>query len=542
MFVRLVASFVWGNQFMKKVVKDRRLLISALVPAAFFALMTVLGGDLQANGVLHRPLGQSVLLLAAWLLVYGAGMVGLLTETNRVRQLPVKQEGWFGRITGSFGFAFALLIACWLPVWLAFWPGTFSPDSITQFYAYYNGDHSSHHPLLHTLLLGSLMTLGIDSHPEAYATWGLALYCGVQLVITAGCMAYGISWMKLRGVPVWARLIVLGLFALNPFYAPWSFYAQKDVLFGALVLVFCLQLADLWSFGMKPLRLIGFVLTAVLMMLFRNNGIYALALLLPFAVWWARGMRIRMAALLAGCMALYLAANAGLMYVLYAAEGSKVEILSIPLQQIARTLREDPSAREMDEDGVLDTLFGEADMIELYNEQIADPLKWNVDYDLLDENIPALLRLWAKMGVRHFGVYAEAFLAQNLPYLLPYSDMLQTFDFGVQQIDWFPIEETSYLPALRAAYETYEQELAFAGIPGTALLCHPACYVWLAAAGFACACFQRRRGLMTAFGFLLAVWLTCLLGPVAIMRYLLGLYAAVPVLWGALMIPPEQRS
>ena len=520
----------------KQQLRNKRLMICALIPAAFFALMTVLGSDMQANGALQRPFGQSALLFVLWLLVFGAGTTVLMMLGNRAGTCKAKPERLFGRITGSFGFAFVLLILCWLPVWLAFWPGTFSPDSITQFYAYYNGDHSAHHPLLHTLLLGSLMMLGLDIHPEGYATYGLAIYCGVQLVLTAGCVAYGVSWMKRRGVPVWARLVVLGLFAFNPFYAPWAFYAQKDVLFGALVLVFCLQLADLWSFGMKPVRMIGFVLTAVLMMLFRNNGIYALALLLPFAVWWAKGMRIHMTAALAGCMALYVAANAGLMAALYASEGSKVEILSIPLQQIARTLREDPSARELDEDGVLDTLFGEEDIPALYNEWIADPLKWSVDYDLLDENIPALLRLWVKMGIRHFDTYSEAFLAQNLPYLLPNSDMLQSFDFGIQQPDWFPIEETSYLPSLRAAYEAYEQELVFAGIPGTKLLCHPAFYVWLAVAGFACACFQRKRGLMTAFGFLIAVWFTCLLGPVAIMRYMLGLYYAVPVLWGAMMI------
>jgi len=525
--------------------RDRRLMTCALLSSAFFALMTVLGSDLRASGALQQPFWQAALLFVFWTALYGAALSALFVLVSRASNGERKAEGWFGRVTGSFAFAFVLLILCWLPAWLAFWPGSFSPDSITQFYAYYNQDHSSHHPLLHTLLLGFCMMLGIDNHPDAYATGGLALYCGIQLVLTAGCAAYGVSWLKRRGAPVWTRIAVLLLLALNPFYASWGFYAQKDVLFGALVLVFCLQLADLWRFGWKPLRLIGFAVIAVLMMLFRNNGIYALALLLPFAIWWAKGRRIRLTALLAICMALYVAVNAGLMYVLYASEGSKVEILSIPLQQIARTLREDPSARELDEDGVLDTLFGEEDIPALYDEQIADPLKWSVDYDLLDENIPALLNLWARMGIRNFDTYVEAFLAQNLPYLLPYSDMRQSFDFGVQQIDWFPIEETSYLPGLRAAYEEYEHSLSFAGVPGTRLLCHPAFYAWLALAGFAFACWRRRYSMMTAFGFLIAVWFTCLLGPVAIMRYMLGLYYAVPVLLAALWIPrswPQTRK
>lgn len=513
--------------------KDRRTLCCAGIPAAFFALTTVLGTQIRTAGNLTWPLWKGALMMVVWLLVYGAALYGVMHLKGQIR---TEKESRFGRITGSWMVVFVLLVLCWLPAWLAFWPGSFSPDSITQFYAYYNEDHSAHHPLLHTLLLGFCMVLGINASPDGYATSGLALYCGIQLVLTAGCVAAAVSWMRRRGVPVWVRLTVTLFYMLNPFYAPWSFYSQKDVLFGALVLLFCLQLADLWKFGMKPLRVVRFAVIAVLMMLLRNNGIYALALLFPFAVWWMKGRHIRVASLLAGCMALYLAANAGLMTILDASEGSKVEILSVPLQQIARTLRENPQARELDEEGVLDTLFGEADIIGLYDERIADPLKWNVDYEMLDENIPALLKLWARIGIRNFDTYVEAFVAQNLPYLLPYSTMLQTFDFGVQQPEWFPIEVASWLPGLREAYETYEETLVFWKIPFTRLLGDPAVYVWMCIVGLAVACQRRKRGLMTAFGFLVAVWFTCLLGPVAIMRYLLGVYYTVPVLLGALWI------
>lgn len=272
-------------------------------------------------------------------------------------------------------------------------------------------------------------------------------------------------------------------------------------------------------------------------MLLRNNGVYALALLLPFAIWWAKGRRIRMGALLAVCMALYLAVNGLMISKMEATTGSKVEILSIPLQQIARTLRDDPVAIELDEDGVLETLYGENDLAGLYHPQIADPVKWAIDYDLLDENIPSLLKLWARMGVGHLKTYVEAFMVQNLPYILPYSDMLYNFDMTVQQIDYFPIEQNSLLPELNKIYMEYDKSLSFMGIPGTRLLSEPAFFVWLCVAGLAYALCRREYGLTAAFGMLLAVWFTCLLGPVAIMRYVLSLYYAVPVLWGCLLIP-----
>ncbi len=522
--------------------RDKRLIICALLPALLFALLTVVGGDVRADHSLDLTVWQGSVLFLLWTVVYGAMLFVIFSLLNRKPARERGKESLFARISGNFFVVLVLLLICWIPVWLAFWPGLFSADSITQFYSYYNGDHSSHHPLVHTLLLGSLMVLGIDLHPEAHATWGLAMYCGVQMLLVAACVAYAVTWLRRRGVPTWIRVTVTLLFMLNPFYAPWNFNSQKDVLFGVLVLVFCLQLVDLWRFGLKPLRAISFVLIAVLMMLFRNNGIYALALVLPFAVWWAKGRRIRVTALVAGSMALYMAVNAGLAYMLEAEEGSKVEMLSIPLQQIARTLKEEPAARELDEEDLLNTLYEGSNPAEVYSEIIADPVKWSISYALLDENLPELIALWAKMGVKHFDTYVEAFVEQNLPYLLPGSDMEYRFDYTVKQTNWFPIVEYSYFPKLRAIYKEYDETLNYLNIPGMATLADAAFYVWLCVAGLAYAGYRRKRGLMAAFGFLLAVWVTSLLGPIALMRYVLGIYYSTPVLLAALWIPERSGN
>lgn len=520
---------------------QKRLLGYASTLGTVFSAVTVSGMELKKYGA-FRPFAWGNLLAGLGLfallaVVYGAALAGLFWLLDRQAAREMKKENLFGRISGNGVVVFLLLMICWIPVWLAFFPGHFSADSLTQFESYYNGDPYAHHPLIHTALLGFCMMLGIDAHPEGYATYGLALYCIVQMVLLAACVAYACSWMKRRHVPVWARLAVTLLFAIGPFYAPWPFCAQKDVLFAALVLLFCLQLADVWQFGMKPVRLVFFVIIAALMMLFRNNGVYALALLAPLAVWWGKGRRIRVGALLAGCMALYLIINTAMITLMQATEGSKVEILSIPLQQMARALQTDPQAIELDEEHVMETLYGDTNPAEIYHPQIADPVKWAVDYDALDENIPQLLKLWAKMGVGHLKPYIEAFMVQNLPYILPYSDMLYNFDMTVHQIEFFPIEQFSFFPEMRKAYMEYDETLTFMGIPGTRLLSDTAFFVWLTLIGLVYAAYRRERGLMMAFAFLLAIWVTCLLGPVALMRYMLGLFYTTPVLLAYLLIP-----
>jgi len=514
---------------------DKRLAFTAAIPGILFSLATVLGGMLRTHSGFQPLVWSDWLMLMVWALTYFIALYLLFSLMNHHKASEAKQENWISRISGNGFLVFLLLLICWTPVFLAFWPGHFSADSLTQFYSYYNEDPYAHHPLLHTALLGFCMMTGIDNSPEGLATNGLALYCSIQLVVVAACIAYGCWWMKRRGVPCWIRLVITCLFAFCPFYAPWTFCAQKDVLFAVLAMLFCLQLCDVWQFGMKPLRMIVFIVIAVLMMLFRNNGVYALVLLLPFAVWWAHGKRLAVGALLIVSAVLYLVINNAWIYVVDAERGSKVEILSMPLQQIARTLQQDPEAIELDEEGVLDTLYWETNIAEIYHPQISDPVKWAVDYDALDENIPSLLSLWLRMAPGHLIPYTEAFLLQNLPYILPYSDMLYRFDFTVHQIEWFPIEQHSYLPKLRSVYETYDETLSFLKIPGTHLLSDTAFFVWLCIAGFAYACYRQEQGLMMAFGFLMAIWITCLLGPVAIMRYMLSLFYTVPLLIGRLV-------
>ena len=527
---------------MGELLADRRRLGCALALGLCCALFMVLGMEMRSGGF-HAPWWRLAGLFVLYTVGFGALSWLALGFWKRQGKQQTGKETWLSRASGNGLVVFLLLAACWIPAWLAYWPGLLNPDTLSQFESFYNEDPSAHHPLLHTALLGFCMTLGIDLHPEGYATYGVALYCGVQLVLLAASVAYACHWLGRRGAPLWARVAVTLVLALSPVYAPWAASTHKDVLFGAAVLVFCLQLTDLWRFGLKPLRCAAFAASALWMMALRNNGVYALALLIPFAAAWARkGKRLQLAALLVVCALVYVAGNQAVIAALDAQPSEKVEILSIPLQQIARTLRDHPEAAELDEDGLLDTLYFETSPAEAYHPQIADPVKWAADYETLEENLPALLVLWGRIGIRYPQSYLEAFLVQNLPYYLPGSPMLYNFDLKSEQPEWFPVEEHSYLPGLREVYEAYDQTLCFAGIPGTRLLSHPATLVWLCLFGFVCAVYRRRRGLMSAFLFLLVLWITCLLGPVAILRYVLGLFYAVPVLLCALLTPQPQTA
>lgn len=526
-------------------VTDRRMNRICYPLGGLFALATVVGADIKANGG-FSPFSwltflYGLMAVLAFTAVYGGALVLLFQRMNQLARRPAGTESLFSRITGSWLFGFVFLVLCWIPVWLAFWPGIFVSDSVTQFYQYYDDQFSAHHPLLHTLLMGACVVAGIDADPEGYSNLGVAIYSVVQIVLLAALLAWALRWLRKQGAPLRCRVCVTLLFGLFPGYSIWPISAQKDILFSALCLLFVLEMVDVWKDGFRalrsPWRILRMVLITGLMLLMRNNAIYALILLLPFALAWAKGARVRMGVLLLCCIALYFGADWGLKTLLEAEDIDRVEMLSIPLQQMARTLREDPDAVP-DEEGqeLLEALYPDG-FEEYYDPVLADPIKWASDYDMVDESVGDIIGLWARMLPGHLRPYTEAFLVQNLPYILPGTDMMYNLDTEsrVSEMELFPLTEESRIPWLKSLYRQYDATLTLLDLPGVRLLSDTAFQIWLSMAGLALAAYRRQKGFMTAFAFILTMWFTCLLGPIALMRYLLLAFYAVPVLLSAML-------
>ena len=60
-----------------------------------------------------------------------------------------------------FLFSFFVILLCWLPVWLAYYPGLWNYDP-WQVDQVITGIYSKHHPLLHTLLLGNCYRFALE--------------------------------------------------------------------------------------------------------------------------------------------------------------------------------------------------------------------------------------------------------------------------------------------------------------------------------------------------------------------------------------------
>lgn len=557
----------------------RRLLCYAFLWGVPFAVSCVLGWRLVHAGTVFGPGGSAAactgsflgfLLETVILSVPAAALAALILQGGRKkrsaggerggqekRRLCERQEDNHKMADAAAGklwqmrFFYALaILLCWLPVFLAYYPSVFAYDAEGQLYQVIAKDYNTHHPLLHTLFLGAFFKLG-----EALGSYqaGMAVHSAVQMLLMAAAFARALSWLYERRSPRWIRRILLLFYGLFPAHSILALSTTKDVLFAALVLLFtikCCRLADCGTeaSGISGRDWASFAGIAVLMLLFRNNAVYAFAVSVP-VVWIGLGARNagsgRAARKLCLTIALLVFALFGMCAFLlktatHAQSGSPREMLSVPLQQMARVRvmaeeRLDPAMRQE-----LDRYIPSEWVFAAYNPHLADPVK---NRAVIHDDPAGLIQTWIRLGLRFPTIYVDAFLDNSLGmwYLFDTSHA-EIYGIGTESgFGWLStdnrtmpagceIVERSFLPGLRAFMERIVSDNAYQKLPLVRLLFAPALYWWLLWFYLVAALYHKKKREVLPAVFLTAYYLTLLLSPTVIVRYLYPLIVTVPVI------------
>jgi hypothetical protein len=453
-------------------------------------------------------------------------------------------------------------------VFLAYYPSVFAYDAEGQLYQVMSGDYSTHHPLLHTLFLGAFFRIGESLLGSVSA--GMALHSVVQMLLMAGTFAYTLSFLYRRGTSVYLRLMLLAFYALFPANSILAISTTKDVLLSALVLLYTLQVyrmlchdtvgtasdesasgteESICQAAVMPKRRggewISLPLIIMLMLLMRNNAVYAFVVgTLLTALFWhsEKDKKLRRKFLLISMagLCLFAAGNAGLKAATHAKSGSPREMLSIPLQQMARTRvkEEETLSEEMRQE--LDQYLSSEWVFAAYNPHLADPVK---ERAVIHDNPVGFLRTWVKLGIQHPQTYIDAFLDTSIGYWF-LGDQTHAEIYGVGTESGFgylstdnrvmpagyEVVEQSVLPGLRAFLERIVSDNAYQKYPVIRLLFAPASYWWLLCLYLAAAIYQKKYIFVVPVLFLVCYFLTLLLSPTVLVRYMYPFLVTVPAI------------
>lgn len=462
--------------------------------------------------------------------------------SNRPVSLTVDRPKQFLRTWG-------ILFLSYIPTLLAAFPGFFTYDAEAEAYMVFTEKYSTYQPLLHVILLG--WTLRLVYHFTRSYNAGILLYLLVQMGILAACFAYEISFLRRIGVKRWVCNLGTVFLALFPTVSMFVCCTTKDTLFSGGVALFTtllLEMArDAESFWNSRLRKLLFAASMLFILFFRNNGFYALVVFLVFFAvtygqYWKKWLPVLTAAFLT-----FIVATQGLIMAFHARKGPMAEMFSVPIQQLARVYREAGSQLAEEDEEILYSLIPQV-ILEQYNPKLADMVKLNFMEDNFKRSPGKYISLWLRLGWEHFDIYMNSFLENTYGYWYPDTVIdgyrgIWVSDRQYEDSSYFaftmenPGERRSFLPALECFYEKISLELYQQRIPVVSMLFSPGFWHWVYVfTGFYLLVYRFRKQAfsLAPIGLL---YLTVLLGPIALVRYVLYLFFTVPLILGLLAAP-----
>lgn len=476
-----------------------------------------------------------------------------LAEHIRLPVTPAKAVKYVDVLT--FGF----MLLCWLPVLLAVYPGFFVYDAQEEWLQVASRNFTTHHPLVHVLLLGGIVC-AVHKVTDSY-NLGIACYMTVQMLIVSGCFTYLLVFMRRRKVAKGVRIASLVYFAFFPVIVMFTLCSAKDTIFTAALLMLLLALIDLGSdsgrFFASRNQMALFVLSALAMMLFRKNGVYAFAVMALILLLYVNkkfysGKTIRdshekaqrpylrkMALLLAIIFASYFMINSVLILALHAKNEENQEILTVPIQQLARTYKFNPEAFDPEDVAALHAVLPEEALV-LYNPKLSDPVKVHFRNNVYAANKTRYAKLWLKIGLRKPLSYINAWLMNSYGFWYPdtvidvYSgNTVFTFTYDESSYFGYEVEEPGYrdskIPWLDKAYRKLSLEISQEKVPIYSMLYSPGGIFWGIAFVFAYMLYRKKYHIVVPYLMVLIVWLTVILGPTYLPRYVLIFWFVIPL-------------
>lgn len=528
-------------------VKDKRLRRFSLVFGFAFALCQLAGYRLDAAGTVG---GERTVL---WLFVAALGctpalgylfaafvkLCGQFSRRELDRGQPRKLSD--GQV---FWLAFTVICLCWLPYWLAYFPGMFNFDAAAQTAQFQSGYYNTVYPLVHTLFLKLCYELGAAM---GSVNAGIAIYTGIQIVSLAASMAYAVVYLYRLGVVRGMTVGMLLIFALLPFHPLLAMSTTKDLFFSAALLMLMLRLHAHYHQERQG----GWVSTALLcaaVCLLRTNGIAAVGAALVAGLWMLRkdGRWKHFAAAMLCGLVLFAGGNAVMKAAVKPAGTGIREGLSVPLMQVARAYA---LAQEKGE-----TLPEEAQILEFipdadrYMRHLSDGVKRHATVGV--SNMPEFLKVWAAVGARDPAVYWDAFLYLNKAYwhiddqthLDIYAERGDHGYMETKAHEGYGVTRASLLPRLESELDRLYVDNAYRSIPVLATVLEPGFWCWLLWAVMALALYRRNWGAIFSSVMLLGLFATMMIGPCAYIRYAYPLALCALPLLGICLGDPSAQS
>ncbi|MCI2048586.1 MAG: DUF6020 family protein [Lachnospiraceae bacterium] len=544
----------------KVLYRDRKSWVRAAAFSFAFSFLFMLGRRLERYGSI--PISDSSMwerIFLLWIFVtLCTGLFWSLLET--VQEKNAGRAKSTGRSTGRLRHAGTLadswdalpqmhrrllvwgaLLLVYLVALLAVRPGFFVYDASDELSMFESRAFTTHHPLVHVLLLGGTISL-VRKITGSYNA-GIFVYCLLQAAVLSAAFVQVLSFLKEKGAGRVLRFISFIFYGFFPVCVMFVLCTCKDTLFSAAMVMAILQLLKLFSdpgdfFATKkePARFCFFISA---MLLLRHNAVPAMLLFSLFLLFFLKGRRKQALLLCAIPFLCWGAVTFSLTAALHAQGGENQEVLTVPIQQLARCFVYEGDTFSPADRDAMDALMPEKDWM-LYTPKVSDGVKIHFNNEVFEAHRQQYTDLWIRMGLAHPAVYLNAWFLTSYGFWYPDAviDCYQgnaVFTFTYADSSYFgyetekPGERQSLFPAVDAFFRWISLDPAVQTLPVVHLLFSPGAMFWFFAFVMVFCIDAGRLVPVRAFLPMFLTWLTTLLGPCSLPRYVVYLWFAFPL-------------
>lgn len=432
---------------------------------------------------------------------------------------------------GKFFWMIAgIIFVSYMPTYIACYPGLGIYDGPCQL-----GLLTTHHPVIHTFFIRFC---------EKFAGWlhltsWLVPYSLIQMCIFICCLAYAVLCLKRFAFSKIYICLITAWICLFPMNALMSITSTKDTFFASLFLLLICELGkilynqeDYFNGERKRYHCIRYSIICFLMCAFRNNGVYVLIGMLPITAVCVKNHWKKIVELTLIIIMGYFVYSGPLMDVAGIPQGDKKEALTVIIQPIVRTYHWRNSELQEEDKEAIRRLFGGVDP--WYESHISDPPKSQFNTDVFFDNLGLYMRLYCKLGIEFPKEYADALLANTYGNWYPHEilpdDTCYRFYFEFPEIT--PEEYGSKLPGYYIFLQKLGRESSYLKVPFLYLFFCTGIVFWIILFLIGVIVIRKEYRKFMCFAPAVFLFITILLGPVALLRYTYPLVVSVPILTG----------
>lgn len=522
-------------------IQDRRLKVISLIFGCISSFGYTFGFMLQYQNNIGDTLGEwmlaifmAVALVPIPMSIFALGInyAKKYVMLSKVRTRFLDDKNAMGSVWKTVLFYWGILFISFLPAFFAYYPGLAVYDAQYQLKQIHDGFMTTHHPIIHMVMLKMAYQIGAAL---GSINKGIALLSVFQMLVLSFAFGYALGFLKYIKVSQKARIIVAIIVAVFPIHAIYSISITKDVFFAAFFLLFVIELLYFYLLPQYSIgRCVCFVFFTVMMLMFRNNALYALILSIPFLLWFMKAKRKKLLVLCLLAIMIFFVSDRGLKKAEGAFDNSSTkETFALPIQQVARVYAYKEDARDELEEV---TQYIPEELLTAYNPYIADGVKTGIDNDLFKDHLGNFIKIWISTGLKYPGEYMEAFLTNTMGFWY-LDDTMHARIYGEGGYMVVQYKEENLLNMISAKcfckpaknyYDALFSKNQYQKIPLLSILFRPAfffyAYLVTALVLIYRKCYKKLLPLIPVCGY----FLTLLLAPAALVRYMYCLICVFP--------------